>query len=81
MPHTLRAQVWIDLVNLYALVYRLVGTFGLANIAVDAFFSDFKSQSERALVSKLHFQCGLDICTNKLRYIPTQARHFPDQRG
>lgn len=55
MTYALGAQVWINLVNLYALVYCLVGALGLANIAVDALFSDFQCQDEGTLESKLLF--------------------------
>jgi len=44
MAYTLGAEVWINLVNFDTLVNGLVGTFGLAYIAVDAFNGDGQRQ-------------------------------------
>jgi len=40
MTHAFGTQHWVDLVYFDALVDRLVWTFGLAYVAVDAFFGD-----------------------------------------
>ena len=55
MSHAFGTQHGVYLVNFETLVDGLIGTFGLAHIAVDAFFSDFQRQGEGALESKLLF--------------------------
>jgi hypothetical protein len=40
VTHALGAAVGVDLINFFTHEYRLVGTFGFTNIAVDALLGD-----------------------------------------
>jgi len=46
MAHAFGTQHGVDLVNFDALVDGLIWAFGLAYIAVDAFFGDFQRQGQ-----------------------------------
>jgi len=59
MPHALSTQHGVYLVNFETLVDGLIGTFGLAHIAVDAFFSDGQCQGQ-LLVDP---NCSLSACS------------------
>ena len=95
MAHALGAQVWVDLVNLDALVNGFVGAFGLAYITIDAFGGDSQCHClcsfnmiianpvEGALTThqpELFLERNLDFRPDKLGYIAIETGYFPYQR-